>query len=130
MKKESMYMGYHNAVLLVWIRNLSGLFNSVGFFPVTSGGEHQVCVSNGWQREGCWEKRPVSFKWGEYQFLSNVVTHRKVRCSLESKTGNLDCGLYCCHQQTAIKKLCDAVGGGEVLILNIETNFNFWGYHE
>lgn len=64
LKKESMGLGHHSAVLLVWIRNVSDLCNSDGFISVTSAVEHQVCVSNSWGRGGCWEKRPVPFKGG------------------------------------------------------------------
>ncbi|KAK4810204.1 hypothetical protein QYF61_011798 [Mycteria americana] len=40
-----MNMKHHDAVLLVWIKNLSGFSGSVGFLPITNGVEHQLCVS-------------------------------------------------------------------------------------
>lgn len=40
-----MNMKHCDAVLLVWIKNLSGFSGSVVFLPITSGVEHQLCVS-------------------------------------------------------------------------------------
>ena len=40
-----MNMKHHDAVLLVRIKNLGGFSDSVGFLPITSGVEHQLCVS-------------------------------------------------------------------------------------
>lgn len=34
---------HREAVLLVWIKNLSGFSGAIGFLPTISGVEHQLC---------------------------------------------------------------------------------------